>query len=384
MSTRMLLIFTWLAAFGIGGVAASDEIRLNQIQVIGSHNSYHIAPHPTVLSLIGTPKRSTAEGLDYSHRPFAEQFSDLGIRQIELDVFADPKGGHFADPSARKVLKGLGKDPGPDPDADGRLRRPGLKVLHVQDVDYRTTAPTFVDALTQVRTWSRAHPRHVPILILVELKDEAIAVLPTRPLPIGKAEVDAVDAEILSVFQRSEILTPDDVRGTASTLPEAIHGRGWPTLDSVRGKVMFALDNEGAPRDHYLEGHPALEGRLLFVSVAPNHPAAAWMKMNESIEDFDRIQALVRDGFLVRTRADVNTVEARKNDPTRRDKAFASGAQFVSTDYPEPRLEFSPYQVRFPGGVAARPNPLSGPANPSVTDLEGPLGPAKSPAARRR
>ncbi|MHC5537664.1 phosphatidylinositol-specific phospholipase C1-like protein [Singulisphaera rosea] len=384
MPARLPLIFTLLASTEIAGLALSDEIRLNQIQVIGSHNSYHIAPHPTVLNLIGTPKRSTAEGLDYTHRPFAEQFSDLGIRQIELDVFADPKGGHLSEPAARKILKTLGKDPGPDPDADGVLRRPGLKVMHVQDIDYRTTASTFVDALTQVRTWSRAHPRHVPIMILVELKDEAIAALPTRPLPIGKAEVEAVDAEILSVFERSEILTPDDVRGNASTLPEAIRGRGWPTLDSVRGKVMFALDNEGAPRDHYLEGHPALQGRLLFVSVAPSHPAAAWTKMNDSIKDFDKIQALVHDGFLVRTRADIDTVEARKNDPTRRDKAFASGAQFVSTDYPAPRLESSPYQVRFVDGIAARPNPVSGPTNPSVTDLEGSVGPATSPPARGR
>lgn len=45
--------------------------------------------------------------------------------------------------------------------------------------------------------------------------------------------------------------------------------------------------------------------------------------------------------FMVRTRADYDTVQSRQNDTTQRDAAFASGAQFISTDYPEPNPEFS-------------------------------------------
>jgi hypothetical protein len=354
------------ALLGFAGVASGDEPRLNQIQVIGTHNSYHIAPTPDVLGLIAAGGKGRAEGLDYTHRPLAEQFDRLGIRQVELDLFADPEGGHYADPSARKILKGTGKDPGPDVDA--RLRKPGLKVFHVQDVDYRSTAPTFIDALTQIRAWSLAHPRHVPILILIEPKDEAIPALPTRPVPFDKAALDSIDAEILSVFDRTQVLAPDDVRGTSGALPDAIRSRGWPTLASCRGKVMFALDNEDKLRDLYLDGHPALRKRLLFVSVPREHPAAAWMKRNDPVGEFDEIQALVRDGFLVRTRADADTKQSRTNDATQRDKALASGAQFVSTDYPEPRAEFSPYCVRLPGRVVARANPLNGPA--STTDFD--------------
>jgi hypothetical protein len=351
-------------------VAAGDEVRLNQIQVIGTHNSDHLAPHPNVAGLIGARGRAAAEGLDYSHRPLAEQFSNLGIRQIELDLFADPEGGRYAEPSARKILRGLGREPGPDPDEGGRLRKPGLKVFHIQDIDYRSTVPTFLDGLRQVRAWSAEHPRHVPILVLIEPKDAAIPALPTIPAPFGKAGLEGVDAEIRSVFGPSQILTPDDVRGPHASLREALRARGWPTLDQVRGKVMFALDDEGDLRDLYLADHPSLQGRALFVSVAESHPAAAWMKVNDPVKDFDRIQGLVRDGFLVRTRADADTAEARRNDPTRREKALASGAQFVSTDYPEPRLDFSPYQVRLPGGVVARANPISASPPRAAHDLE--------------
>ena len=138
----------------------------------------------------------------------------------------------------------------------------------------------------------------------------------------------------------------------------------------ARGKVMFALDNEGAIRDRYLQNHPALKGRVMF-ATAPgfDHPAAAWFKINDPIGDFEKIQEAVRRGFLVRTRADADTVESRKNDPRRRDKAFASGAQFVSTDFAEARKEWSPYRVSFAKNVVARANPISLP-NGSPDDLE--------------
>ena len=356
------------------GMSASaviaGEPRLNQIQVLGTHNSYHIAPTPAIYDLVASAGQRRAEGLDYSHRPLNEQLSKFGIREIELDVFADPKGGLYAEPNLRKMVKNRGKDPGPDPAADGQLHKPGFKVLHVQDVDFRTHTPTFVDALKQIRSWSRANRRHVPIMIMVELKDEAFFGLSTKPAKFGREEVDQVDAAILSVFNQSEILTPDRVRAQFETLPEALRSQGWPALDAVRGLVLFSLENENALREHYLDGHKALRGRLMFATVAPGDPAAAWFNINDPVEEFDRIQKLVRDGFIVRTRADADTVQARGNDPTQRDKALASGAQFVSTDYPEPDHRLSDYCVWLPGEVVARPNPVIGDKVSGCVDLE--------------
>ncbi len=207
-------------------------------------------------------------------------------------------------------------------------------------------------------------------MLLIEPKDGAIPALPTRPMPFDKAALDAIDAEILSVFDRKQILAPDDVRGASDTLPDALRSRGWPPLDSCRGKVMFALDSEGKLRDLYLDGHPALRGRMLFASVPRTNPAAAWMKRNDPVHGFDDIQSLVRDGFLVRTRADADTRQSRANDPSMRDKALASGAQFVSTDYPEPRPEFSPYCVTLPG-AAPSPGRIRSMGPASDADLEG-------------
>jgi hypothetical protein len=78
-----------------------DCVRLNQIQVLGTHNSYHLAPEPPMLAALGPRARD----IEYSHRPLTEQLSALGVRKFELDVFADPEGGRFAEPAAFRMVK---------------------------------------------------------------------------------------------------------------------------------------------------------------------------------------------------------------------------------------------------------------------------------------
>jgi len=363
------LFLVW-AFSGATRIALSDDVRINEVQVIGSHNSYHIAPDASMMKLIRESGKNDGSGIEYTHLPLATQFSRLGIRQIELDIFADPKGGLYAEPFGLKLARERGLPTGPIHDPDGLLRKPGLKVLHNPPFDFQTTVLTLVGGLRQVRDWSLDHPDHFPILVLIEAKTPPPAPDGTQPVAFDAEQLNEIDAEILTVFEKGHLLKPDDVRGDFNTLREAVLSRGWPTIDAARGKVMFALDNEGEPADLYLRGHPALRGRMLFVSVPADHPAAAFMKLNEAIDGFEHIQNMVKQGFLVRTRADVGTRESRSNDPGRRDKAFASGAQFISTDYAEANPRFSSYRVRFEGGIVVRTNPLIGDPTLLGVDLE--------------
>lgn len=327
--------------------------------------------------LLNRRSPEVAKTLDYTHPPLTDQLSRLGIRQIELDCFADPQGGLYAHPKGVQWAASNGLPPVPNHDPEGKLSQPGFKVMHVPDIDYMTTVLMFRDGLRQVLDWSEHHPQHVPLFILLELKEDQESPELTQPIRFGAQELAALETEALSVIPRQKILSPDDVRGGERSLPEALRKHGWPKLDAVRGKIFFGMDNESAVRDLYLKGHPALEGELFFVSVPATNPAAAWMKVNDPVRDFDQIQKLVRNGFLVRTRADADTQQARANDPAQRDKAFASGAQFISTDYREPNLSFSPYCVQFKNGMVARSNPVSGNASLWGIDLENPQKPSR-------
>ena len=344
------------------------ELRLNHLQVLGSHNSYHLVAQPPLLAAIADFAQVLADSLEYSHAPLPVQFAEQGIRQIELDVFADPDGGLYASPAGLEINTG-------DPDARlPALEAPGFKVLHVQDIDYETTCATFVECLQQVRRWSEANPLHAPLTILVEAKDDILPELGfgfVLPVQLRKEHLDALDHEIRSVFPPSQLITPDDVRGSHDTLRQAIETEGWPTLAAARGKVMFCLDNEGEERSFYLDGHPSLRGRVMFTSARPPADEAAFVKLNDPIGDFDLIQQLVADGYVIRTRADADTVQARTGDTTQRDAALTSGAQFVSTDYPVPNPDFGTgYMVEIPGGMPGRCNPISAPEGCVAADIE--------------
>ena len=368
MNRNLGTIFTVAAAFFLGqslltcassAQDSGDMLKLNQIQVIGTHNSYHAGIPPNASKLWQEKNPQLFDGLDYQHRPLTEQF-DSGVRQIELDVFADSKGGRYAHPNGPNLVAAAHLPPDPPFDPHGVMLKPGFKVMHIQDLDYVSTCQPFVACLKEVRLWSHAHPHHIPIFILVETKQGKAhpPEQPTVPETFTSATFDALDAEIRSVFPPREMITPDDVRGHYKTLNEAILAGDWPTLASARGKVVFLMDQRPVG-PVYLEGHPSLRGRVLFTNAVPGEPDAAFTEMNDG--PADKITELVRQGYLVRARTDSDTKQARTDDTTTRDAMIASGAQILSTDYPasEPAKWEGHYSVSLPGNAVVRCDPVN-------------------------
>jgi hypothetical protein len=352
-------------------------VHINQIQVIGTHNSYHSGFAPNERKFLEVKSPKTLSALDYGHAPLDQQLSG-GVRQIEIDIFADPQGGRFAHPAIVRQMAAAGLPADPDFDPSHEMDKPGFKVMHVQDLDERSTCHTFVACLTAVRTWSKQHPRHLPIFILVETKEDTPKSMPYAvKANVFTAELfDAMDAEIRSVFQPGEIITPDEVRGRAASLSEAVHAGNWPTLDKARGRIVFLMDQAHAG-PIYTAGHPALKGRIVFTNATAGAPDAAFIEQNDGTKA--DIDSLVRQGYLIRTRSDEPTEQARTNDTARRDLTLSTGAQMISTDYPifEP-ASWSGYSVGLPGGLVARCNPVNKPAACMDSLLE--LVPAPTPA----
>jgi hypothetical protein len=332
--------------------------RLDQVQLLASHNSTHIEGPAPLLDAITQALPELTPTIEYSHGTLTEQL-DLGVRGFELDLFEDPDGGRYASPKAVPLLE--------LPPVDDVMADPGFKVFHIQEVDYLTRCPTFVGCLTELRTWSEANPDHLPIVVHLEAKDGTIPdpldLGFVQPIPVSEGTFSGIEDEIRSVLDDDQVLTPAEVQGDAATLREAVESVGWPTVDELRGQLLFVLDDHGAKRDLYRDLHPDTVDRLIFVDAQPPEDDAAFTVLNDPIADGDRIAELVALGYLVRTRADADTVEARVNDTARRDAAFASGAQIISTDYEQADPRWPDYVVDLPGDQTMRCNPVAAPTD---------------------
>ncbi|PIF45425.1 calcium-dependent phosphoinositide phospholipase C [Chryseobacterium sp. 52] len=359
--------YMFTAAVGAASIFYAQEkcadIRINQIQVLGTHNSYAKPVDPKVLDLTvpiikslmekynsGMSSEQKAkfqeyhpngmdfhEALKYDHPDFVQQLN-ANLRGLELDVYYDPDGNRFNHPASYRILKEKGvKDLAPH-DTKG-LDKPGFKVLHMADIDFRSHYPTLKDALTELRKWSDQHPQHTTLFIMIEAKDSGFPIFPnsTQVLPFTSKAYDDLDQEISQYLGRNKIITPKEVQGKYATLREAVMHNNWPKVEDSKGKFVLMLLPGSAGtlstknNPYLIDG--SLEKRLMFMDSEPEDSFAAFILMDNAIVRQQEIQTLVKQGFMVRTRADIETYEAKINDLTRSKAAFSSGAQVVSTDF---------------------------------------------------
>jgi hypothetical protein len=346
-----------------GGSGHQSALRLNQIQQMGAHNSYH-RELSAVEKQVQQAQDPGAINLFYSHASIPQQLQDQNIRALELDLFPDPAGGLYTYPLIRKLT-------GQGPLTDPELAKPGIKVMHVPDFDYNTNCRSFVVCLKQVKTWSDQHPDHAPITIQLELKQsdpKVVAAGGVKAPPWDLANLNSIDTEIRSVFSERQLLSPDDVRRKGLTLEKSVLTKGWPTLDQARGEVMFFFDNggEGEIRDLYREGKPNLEGRAVFTRGPEGQPDAAVTMVNDPRgANQAEIQRLVHKGYLVRTRSDEPMSTVLANETSRIGIALESGAQWVTTDFPVAGMASrydKDFVAKLPGDTPVRCNPVVAPS----------------------
>lgn len=303
---------------------AHRKLALNELQLKGSHNSFHRAPR---LALSRTWR--------YSHAPLEVQLGSQGVRQLELDV---------------------------------RYVNGELRVNHLPMVDGRSTCSRLHDCLGRIKRWSREHPAHLPVFVFIEVKEDI-----TPSSLDGK--LDSIDFAITRHFQRDMLLMPEDVAGTSTSLRDAIVERGWPSIDAARGRVAFVMFGPKRHKHAYTRGRPRLDGRVMFVAERDTkQPHTSVVFYDDPVHMRDEIASAVKQRFLVRTRADANL----ERSIVRRDAALASGANFISSDFVSPRDNW----VELGGTSAARCNPLSASADCSALALSEDVRPALAQVER--
>jgi hypothetical protein len=283
-------------------IDARTPLRLNQISVKGTHNSYHVA------RLLSGPSTR------YTHAPLEEQLDAQGVRSFELDL-------HVED--------------------DLRLR-----VFHT-DHDRETRCATLAECLGDIKGWSDRHPNHVPIFVMLEEKDIGAD---------AAAYYDALDREVLAVWPRERLVTPSLVRGAAPSLREGVAQQGWPTLDDSRGKILLFLT---AMNDERKEAYRKAD-RVAFATGWLDEPDVGVLVIDEPEKDGAVLVDAVRRGYLVRSRGDAGMKEVRDGDLGRFRAALGAGAHVISTDQPVPgRILHRDYEIDMP---VARCNAIVGPS----------------------
>ncbi|WP_029252240.1 Ca2+-dependent phosphoinositide-specific phospholipase C [Paraoerskovia marina] len=275
-----------------GDATVSDHLAYDDLQVIGTHNSYVEEPTWLQLQLIGLVEPASKSTLRYGHDPLWDQLED-GVRSIEWDV--RDHGDRFS-------------------------------MAHVPLVANRGTSPDLELALEELGLWSSSHPDHLPVSLMVEFKKD-YAFLDPSLQAFDADSYDRWDA-LLEESLGEALFTPDDLRGSAPSPRDAVETTGWPTVGELRGRILvFAWDDEEV-REQYLAGHENLRGRAMFTSSRTGGSDAVF-----AVHD-DPHDAAIADaaaaGIVVRTRTDAD-LDVGGDDLA---AALASGANILSTDFP--------------------------------------------------
>lgn len=297
--------------------------RLNEVRVLGTHNSYELESQK-IYQVLQDCVNNITFGLSNLNQTrlnqdtLTEQF-DLGIRSVELDieVMQDKDGTHFV-------------------------------CCHSPMIDNNSTCYDFSLALKEIKMWSDAHPDHLPISVLIEVKKFFLPVNGFRTFTVNDA--NAFGSLVQEIFG-STLLTPADVMGEYETFEQMRKNNAWPTLKETQGKVMLLLHPTNIT-DKYISQDETLKTQTMFPMLRfsdTDKPYASFILINMPEDVAENSEKLFKEGnFIVRTRTDDFGTFSEQWD----ELAMSCGSQILSTDYPK-KTDMSKVQrvVTFEGGA---------------------------------
>lgn len=147
-----------------------------------------------------------------------------------------------------------------------------------------TSVHKLTDALTVLRGFSEAVPRHEVTTVFLELKDDFSSDHTPEQLD-----------QLLRAELGERLFTPADLSPRSSNLQAAV-ATGWPLLEQLRGKFLFVLT--GSPMasaedrlNRYVEGGSKAHQRVAF--IAPELRSAQEIRARKDVIFFDLSSAQV-------------------------------------------------------------------------------------------
>ncbi|MCD4827261.1 MAG: hypothetical protein K8Q99_05745 [Acholeplasmataceae bacterium] len=270
-----------------------ETIRLNDIQMIASHNSYKKIGPAIGRFFVGLGDSfEEARALNYGYKNITEQL-EAGVRSFELDV---------------------------------RYRNQSFELTHVPLVDSSSQAVSFELLLEEIYLFSSHQTGHIPIIILLEIKDDWMILDP---------QLEKMDQEAFILFDelikeqiKDHLFQPSDMLIGDDTLKEIIMNQGWPSLTELLNKVIFVMHPDSY-NQIYFDIDDSLSSQAMFIgSYYSENPEEYASFFVQNDVDIDLIKTLVDQNYMVRTRMDTQLIF----DEQRYLDAIESGAQILTTD----------------------------------------------------
>ncbi|HZK38810.1 MAG TPA: Ca2+-dependent phosphoinositide-specific phospholipase C [Clostridia bacterium] len=285
---------------GFANFDLSDTtVKYNEIRTLTTHNSYKKALSESfysVSSQVFGPEKFKSSM--YEHDTPVAQLNN-GVRGLELDI---------------------------------RWQLNGFKIFHVPLVDNLSNSPDWKMTLEELHLWSDANPNHVPVTVLIEIKqDKPYLNLLSREM--DEKKFLQLDRTIKDVMGVNNVITAADLLGEGyGALGEMVENNGWPTLCSMKGKFIFLLHPNSIYTEMYINLDTSMKTQVLIPVISKDnveyyHDYAAFVLGNNPYDS--SVSELVGRHYVVRTRMDSDLYY----DADRRAAAMASGAQLLTTDF---------------------------------------------------
>lgn len=292
-----------------------NGVKYNEVQFLGTHNSYQIAATEEYKQLFRTLSDLTfglisAETAEFTMDSLTEQL-ELGIRGLEIDIETVDKDGDVS-----------------------------FIVTHNPQLDNTTSCYDFEKAIEEIKMWSDHNPGHLPVTVIIEPKK---GVVPVDNMKNFTMEYVKAMEEIICEKMGDSLLIPKDMMGDYESFKAMREADGWLTLEKTMGKVLFLL-HDTTVTSEYIKQDESIKSQVMFPMlryddrdkeyasfIIDNEPDKALSHEAESIE---------RCNLIVRTRAD----SFPKADEKRYEMVNNCSSQIISTDYPVRKNE-SGYNV---------------------------------------
>ena len=308
------------SAFFNGDLQAELDagLKFNELRYTATHNSYQTESVDVIKQIYGKLSDLTF-GLipetmaDFVSPTLTEQLNS-GIYSFEIDVEVFDRNGDIS-----------------------------FTCMHSPCLEMTTSCYDFALAMKEIAMWSDNNPDHLPITIIIEPKELFIPMEDMKVLNLDYTkELDKVLREVLG----DRLFTPDDMLREYESFGEMRRADDWCEVKDMLGKVLIFF-HECNTTEGYMDLDPSLRTQAMFPMLRAkdiNRDCASFLLINKPEDEFDDIKEALANKFIVRTRSDEFTSISEK----RREKAFESGAQIISTDHPvKPGLAADDYVVCF-------------------------------------